>query len=536
MKQTVESIPYKRLRAPRDDGGVLFDPPRGTEAFCLRQNLSLSAHAQRDVAGQSLESLRQSARQSLLRNARQYTSQYLDVPDSDLSPDAPVILSGHQPHLVHAGVWFKNFVLAELARRTGSHAIHLLIDNDAVQSTFLRVPSGSPAAPMALAIPFDRPSPPVPFEQRKVLDFAQFATFGTRVVETLRSLVPHPLIEQWWPWVVEAAQAHGNLGRAFSEARHRLEFSWGLGNWELPLSAVCDDGAFQAFAAELLVHAEQFRAMHNDSLLEFRRVNKVRSHTHPVPDLARYDEWIEVPFWLWSRDDPQRRPAFVHQSGTALTLTDRHAIRIPMGALRSEDAAVCAARIADAQQAGIRLRPRALITTMFARLVLSDLFIHGIGGAKYDQLTDALIRRFFGLEPPEYLVTTATFKLPVPRTNVALSDITRVEQQMRELVYHPELWARATPDTMPLIAEKQAWIHASPHAIAARVRHEQIERLNRQLAGTLEERRQQLERERMELRALLRHQAVLNAREYAFCLFPADCLRQRLLDLSRQGT
>ncbi len=52
---------------------------------------------------------------------------------------------------------------------------------------------------------------------------------------------------------------------------------------------------------------------------------------------------------------------------------------------------------------------------MFARLVLSDVFIHGIGGAKYDQLTDAIVRRFFGVEPPGYLVATATLKLPLPR-------------------------------------------------------------------------------------------------------------------------
>ena len=33
-------------------------------------------------------------------------------------PNAPVILVGHQPELVHPGVWFKNFLLSELAHRT----------------------------------------------------------------------------------------------------------------------------------------------------------------------------------------------------------------------------------------------------------------------------------------------------------------------------------------------------------------------------------------------------------------------------------
>ena len=54
---------------------------------------------------------------------------------------------------------------------------------------------------------------------------------------------------------------------------------------------------------------------------------------------------------------------------------------------------------------GFKVRTRALTTTLFARLFLADLFIHGIGGAKYDELTDAILRRFYGFEPPRFLST-----------------------------------------------------------------------------------------------------------------------------------
>src|SRR5258708_32291860 len=62
---------------------------------------------------------------------------------------------------------------------------------------------------------------------------------------------------------------------------------------------------------------------------------------------------------------------------------------------------------------GYKLRSRALTTTLFARLCLSDLFIHGIGGAKYDELTDEIVRRFYGFEPPWYMVLSATLLLPL---------------------------------------------------------------------------------------------------------------------------
>src|SRR5204863_8134293 len=99
-------------------------------------------------------------------------------------------------------------------------------------------------------------------------------------------------------------------------------------------------------------------------------------------------------------------------------------------------------QLAAAESRGIKLRPRALITTMYARLVLSDLFIHGIGGAKYDELTDFIIRRFFGIEPPAYVTATATFRLPIERPNVSLDDVRQNARRIRELRYRPESFLR----------------------------------------------------------------------------------------------
>src|SRR5438270_707716 len=60
----------------------------------------------------------------------------------------------------------------------------------------------------------------------------------------------------------------------------------------------------------------------------------------------------------------------------------------------------------------VRLAPRALTLTMFFRLLLADQFVHGIGGGRYDQVTDDVIHRHFGLEPPRFAVTTATLYFP----------------------------------------------------------------------------------------------------------------------------
>ena len=164
--------------------------------------------------------------------------------------------------------------------------------------------------PVVSSISFDAPRDPIPYEQRRVSDMTLFAQFGRRVLETIGPLVPHPLIERLWPLAVQAAREHGNLGRALAQARHIVEAEWGLASLELPLSEMCDDWPFRWFSAHLLGDAERLCGIHNDCLAEYRRVHKIRGHTHPVPDLTRHDEWQEVPFWLWSTEQPGRRPAF----------------------------------------------------------------------------------------------------------------------------------------------------------------------------------------------------------------------------------
>ncbi len=105
------------------------------------------------------------------------------------------------------------------------------------------------------------------------------------------------------------------------------------------------------------------------------------------------------------------------------------------------------------------------MTTLFARLVLSDLFIHGIGGAKYDQLTDELIRGFFGLTPPDYLVISATLHLATSADAVPLGEVRHLDQELRDLEYHPEQciaglhdWTTAPVDIAHWLALKSRWL------------------------------------------------------------------------------
>ena len=93
---------------------------------------------------------------------------------------------------------------------------------------------------------------------------------------------------------------------------------------------------------------------------------------------------------------PERRRLFAGRSGREVLLSDRQGMEAGCRCGRDSDGGPAVEKLQEFRSRGVKIRSRALITTLWARLVLGDLFLHGIGGAKYDQVTDLLIERFSG--------------------------------------------------------------------------------------------------------------------------------------------
>jgi len=520
---------HRRLRAPRNHGQRLIDPPLSAAATLVAENQA-NSQLDTDVLGQSLREIAQTARHDLLHAARRYTAAYRDVSAVPIGEDAPLLMAGHQLSLFHPGVWFKNFVLDHLAKKLKATAVNLLIDNDVSQQAAIRVPTGTVLVPRAVTVSYDKPQPGVPFEESRLIDPELFASFGGRVCETVRPFSPDPLITQLWPLAEKAAQRTHRVHHCLAEARHRMEHEWGLDTLELPLGEVCQLTAFRRFMSHILAHSQRFRVEHNDALNEYRRVNRVRSKTHPVLELAQQDDWLEAPFWIWTSNNPIRRPLYARPMGDQTDLSDLRGLTlqdVPLNPAGGNEAAV--AYFAEREQQGIKIRPRALMTTMFARLFLSDLFLHGIGGAKYDQLTDDLIRRFFGHPAPNFLVVTATAHLPIPRDPVRPTEVRELRQLARDFRFHPERHLEKTPAAKPLIEEKQKWIQDDTSS--PRQRHEAISRLNNALAGLLRKKQAQTAERTAHVVASLARELILGSREHSFCLFSQATLQPLLLDI-----
>ncbi|MBN9517256.1 hypothetical protein J0H58_01860 [bacterium] len=482
----------RRFRAPAGNGEVLADPPFAEIPRLVAENRRRLDRADVAIGGMPLRELRALARREALKLA-----EIPGVNTPKFPHDAPLLLAGHQPELSHPGVWVKHFALNGLARRVGGVPLNLIVDNDTLKSAALLVPSyraGRTESVTLGPIAFDRFDGETAYEDRLVLDADAFRAFPRHVAGRTNDWPFRPLLPDVW----QPGAAH--VGEAFTAMRLDRERAWGCHNHELRVSRLSQTKAFCRFAAHVLADLPRFAEVYNAAIRAYRKANRIDSVNHPAPDLAGG----EAPFWVRNGADGRRSRA------TA-----------------ASDPA--------------RLRPRALTLTLFARVCLGDFFIHGIGGGKYDEVTDAIIRDYFGIEPPAYQVLSATLHLPLPGFRTSAADLARAEWVCRDTHWNPQRHLSAEdarrPEVRTLVSDRAMTIAAEP----PRGEREARRAWYRALRSNTERLRPFVETQGLGALAGLNHaieeaesNTVLRRRDYSWVLYPEETLRpflQRFLDV-----
>ncbi|WP_165249984.1 hypothetical protein [Paludisphaera soli] len=535
-----------RLRAPSTDGGLLATPPLDQAAALVDANQAWASTWRHDFQGRPADWLRQQVRRQAAAESRAYLAEIgVEPPAARIEEPAgrgAWIVTGHQPELYHPGVWVKNFAAAGVAAGEGASALNLIIDDDIPKSSSIRVPALKNGRLSVRRIEFDRWEGEAPYEDLPVRDEEAFASFPTRVRDELDGLIADPLIDRFWTEVARYRESGLPLGLRLAAARRRVEASWGISNFEVPFSRICQTEGFAWFACHLLAHLARFQTIHNRALLEYRELYKIRSKNHPVSALRREGDWMEAPFWTWRAGRPRRRPLMVRQDAHSMQLRIADEaepfLELP---LSPEREACCAVeRLLELPATGVRLRTRALTTTMFSRYLLSDLFIHGIGGAKYDELGDVVARRFFqDAEPPGFLTLSLTAWLGLPESPATPRSLAEIDRQIRDLEYNPDLNLSGPQSDAhrDLIAEKRSVVAAEPPTHEGRVaRFRKIRAINEALRPLVADRIEVLKGERLAMVEELEENRLARSREYAVVLHSQGRLRPLLTDLARPAT
>lgn len=393
MSQTATTNPadrYADWKAPAEDGQMLIwpDPP---------QLLADTRDNARRLSGANQVLIQNLPLPDLRRRARQFIGH---------DGDEPLIATGHQTELFHPGVWAKNALIDAAAAKLGGKAYHFAVDSDAPKHLHVRWPGGS------------RPitdDPRLTTAEWSGLLHSPTPRHLQHLVERLDEAAAEwsfrPAYAPFFETMRRLALESRGLASDVSNAIHAVDWDLGLRYHELVTSPLWTSEPYLAFVHHILARAGAFAADYNAALADYRARNGIKTTARPMPDLIVRDDEVESPFWLDNEADETRERCTVVKSGNGFALTSPKGDRFEFDpAANGDDAA--ALLLAWCRRNAVRIAPRALTLTTFFRLFLADQFVHGIGGGRYDQVTDDVIQRHFGLEAPRFSVTTATLYFP----------------------------------------------------------------------------------------------------------------------------
>jgi hypothetical protein len=511
-----------RAGMPAGNGELFSEPPYAEWEALARANAAAAAGWEFEVCGVPVTEARAEARRECLERAAGFSAR-LGVPVKVVQgePDL-IVVTGHQPEIYHPGVWVKDFLLQRIAEETGATGIDLVVDSDGfetlgVRSPCLRPEVGVCASYLAVGTTDScfacSPVPPVS-------DIECFRQGGSEQLSTLPSPSIGRHFERFCALLAESASDARDLAELVTFARRRYEAEAGTDYLELPVTSMADSMSFARFVAHIARDARRFADVYNRSLAEYRTRTGTRTAAQPFPDLRSDGDLVELPLWhlgggrttVWVRAGA--RPEIVVGGETLVSLDS------------CDSAAEAIAR------SSLRPAPKALLLTLFARVLVADLFIHGIGGGKYDRVTDDVIRQFFRVEPPPFVVASLTMYLPLGAPVVEESDLEAASAAIHRLTHNPDTVldsvefdsAAERHRATALAAEKASLVAAITVAGADRKSlGTRIRAVNEELAGMLETYRRQLTDELDRLSQLHEAVGILTDRTYPFCFWsPAE--------------
>jgi len=447
-------------------------------------------------------------RRELIGTAGQYMRSIgLEAPE--FIPGAPFVLSGHQPHPYHAGVMFKYRLLAEISKNA-VNAVWVSADTEACGGFPVQIPSflnGPRIATLRI-----HPSIADDFYEHSDIDSDSLNIFRESAVEHLRS-IPNNMFGYGIKFLEEKTKSPQakNMRDMMILWRRKYGADWPDSVFELPLSKVCETDGFFRFAFELLRQSAKTRELFNAALKTYRKKRGIRSRANPFPDLGENGNGVETLFWKVKSS--HRVPLYVKHAENGLMLAFKGGTPVDSAEKLKE---ICVDN-------GIKIWPRAVALSLLQRLGLGDLFIHGVGGAKYDKITDTLIEELFETKPPEYAVASCT--LPVPEQDDPSEKLAELHQKIREMQFHPEDFLEKTEEVAAIVEKKNELIKniGAPGADKKNIGNE-ISQLNRRLNLPLEPAKEKIENEIGILDGKKREFEVIAYRELPYFLFPPNTI------------
>lgn len=412
-----------------------------------------------------------------------------------------ILATGHQPTLWHPGILAK-YIAVDAVRRATNDSIatlNVIVDQDVVDQGSFDVPMRrSDGLLAARRIELSTSS------MRKAVPVGQRPAFVPRDVE-IEALAELPDLNMASGRIHAALNAHATASNSAAQMAGALSQLMSECVELPPMPTIL---ASQLMHTTLVTHFIDAMRMHPHRCADSynRAIASVPSAR--LTPLAIHDDFVELPLW--------RVREGVAGGGERVRAYDADL----------ESTAFSAGG----------LLPRALFMTAIIRLGVSDVFVHGRGGAQYDLAMERWINDWLGVEVSPMAVASATLTLPLMRDEELMlvrggakgGGLSLARRRERLLRHDPEsIDGERSRHPGPI---KQALVHDI--ARMPRRSHERRSAffaMHQRLAQLRSDRSAATEHARVEIlrmERLANDAQVAERRDWSFVLYPEPLLRE----------
>ncbi len=410
----------------------------------------------------------------------------------------------------------------------------MVVDNDASNDNCLNIPDINGMGSSVENLEYLPGLRNLAFEEIRYADPTQLTAFKKSVAKALHNPDMKKTFEDFMNVVIMLSGETLQFSDLFTFARCVFLTRFGINNLEVPVSLISKTDSFLQFFLHITANLKSFVNIYNTKLSEYRNLKKISSKANPLPDLMEKGFVVEMPFWIWKEGESRKSlfASVANDSRISILCENRIVEHFDFGGRNGSTKNLeNLERLKGLISNGIKVRPKAIANTMYSRMFFSDLFIHGIGGAKYDLITDEIVREFFGVEPPGYATISATLHLPYKPLDVSKEDVKTLKHVIKDMGYNPDRYASDKimegSEMKSMLREKKELIAKESHD--AKEKHLTFDRL-KQLNGLMKEKISPLIKEKeMEIEDLekrVKYNSTVTNREYPFCIYPESMLEE----------
>jgi hypothetical protein len=296
----------------------------------------------------------------------------------DFNLDTPIVMAGHQPVIYHPGLLSKLEALRRLSADTQALPIQVIIDTD-------QGDAGNIIWPLVVAgqLEIKRASLSETRDEHSLYSGCRVAKaqkindlFCEIAADLDQSGLSDASKRAKEVQLAYAALAGESLIEANSIVRSLFSDTAVL---EAPLSILLTETELKEVIGELFVDSPRLVATYNLTLDNYRKEHRISNPANPFPNMKVDAQGVELPLWRISGES--RKPVFYSTNDS----------------------------IGDSKCN--YLVTRGSITTLLLRAYCSDLFVHGLGGGKYDRFVEQFSEAYYGLTLPGFVVASKTVAL-----------------------------------------------------------------------------------------------------------------------------